>query len=252
MTLQEKVEYALKNGRGNADKLVTQLLQHEHRQAWDKAMQEEYDKLFLEDIEYTETQMDDEGNEVEVVKVKQEYSLTAPIYEDWLNETRVINGAVEEVSHIEVIDGVETKIIDIEAVAEITELVRPYVPMVVTPTELSAQMNQYGFYKKVARGRIEKEVGDDKDLLADISKRLALNERLLMRLTNELLPTLAADGYVAQAYGGMIAQYLAGVDGGVIKDRADYEDTAILFGGLIVKTNKIGEIVNEEYLSKKV
>jgi hypothetical protein len=166
-------------------------------------------------------------------------------FNEWMKETTVTQPAVE--ATLDADGNVLT-----EAVAEVTALVREFTEPDVTALEVSTFMNDRGFYKQAARSRIEKEVGDDKDLLADISKRLALNERLLMRLTHELLPTLAADGYVAQAYGGMIAQYLAGVDGGVIKDRADYEDTAILFSDLIVKTNKIGEIVNDEYLSKKV
>jgi len=106
--------------------------------------------------------------------------------------------------------------------------------------------------KEIARDRIEKEVGDDKDLLADISKRLALTERLLMRLSHELLPTLAEDSYIKSAYGGMIAQYLNGVDAGVIKDRVDYEDTAQVFNTLTQRTIKIGQIVEAEYLSKKI
>lgn len=44
-------------------------------------------------------------------------------FTDWLNETRVITEAIEEVSHIED----DIKVIDVEAVAEVTELVRPYV-----------------------------------------------------------------------------------------------------------------------------
>jgi len=121
--------------------------------------------------------------------------------------------------------------------------------------QFAAQVNdsdQKKRNKDRARVRIEKEVGDDKDLLADISKRLALTERLLMRLTGELLPTLAKDSYVKAAYGGMITQYLAGVDSGIIKDRVDFENTADVFNTLTQRTIKIGKIVDEEYLSKKV
>lgn len=106
--------------------------------------------------------------------------------------------------------------------------------------------------KYIARARIDKEVGDLPDLLADVSKRLALNERLLMRLLSELLPTLAADSYVKSAYGDMIAQYIAMVDDGTIVDRVDYEDPNSLFSELTTKGKRIGNIVNEDYLSKKV
>ena len=41
---------------------------------------------------------------------------------EYINETRVITEAIEEVSHIEEIDGMETKVVDVEAVAEVTEL----------------------------------------------------------------------------------------------------------------------------------
>ncbi len=85
--------------------------------------------------------------------------------------------------------------------------------------QFSAQVNdsdQKKRNKDRARQRIEKEIGDDKDLLADISKRLALVERLLMRLTGELLQTLPEDSYVKSAYKPVVEQYLSGVDSGTV------------------------------------
>lgn len=105
--------------------------------------------------------------------------------------------------------------------------------------------------KAIARDRIGKEVGDIHDLLADVSKRLAMNERLLMRLTSDLLPALATDSYIKTNYGDMINSYLTLVDNGGIVDRVDYEDIREIFGDLVSKSNKIGKIVNEDYLQKK-
>ncbi len=73
-----------------------------------------------------------------------------------------------------------------------------------------------------------------------------------MRLTGELLQTLPEDSYVKSAYKPVIEQYLSGVDSGTVKDRVDYEYTDQVFSTLMQRAIAIGQIVDEEYLSKKV
>ena len=69
-----------------AKKLASELFSKQDKAEWYRAKQEEYDVLYTDTIEYTETQQDDSGNDVEVVKTKQELKLTAPSFTDWLNE----------------------------------------------------------------------------------------------------------------------------------------------------------------------
>ena len=61
-----------------------------------------------------------------------EYKDGAPSFQTWLKETKVVKEAVEEVSHIVKIDGLETKVVEIESQPEVTEPVRPYIPKDVT------------------------------------------------------------------------------------------------------------------------
>ena len=116
----------------------------EDKADWNRVMQEEYDLLFPTKRGMTEEERNayyDENYTDEVVETD-EYPLVDILeseqpdgykqFPDWLNETRVVTEAIEEVSHIEVIDDMETKVVDVEAVAEVTELVRPYVAKDVT------------------------------------------------------------------------------------------------------------------------
>lgn len=107
-------------------------------------------------------------------------------------------------------------------------------------------------YKLNARNEIETQIGDDKDIISDVSKRLALLERLVMRLANERFSGVPLEEPFASGYAQLAASYVQAVDNDIFKDRVDYENNIDVFTNLMQKFNKIGEIVNEEYLSKKM
>ena len=148
MTLQDKIKLAIEQNRiPGAKKLASELISKEHKLAFDKAKQEEYDTLYIDTIEYSETQQDDEGNDVEVTKTKQELKPDSPIYSDWLNETRVVSEVVhmtyeeyvtneqakyEGMEDIPLLEEDEYNLLPSVKTSEVTELVRLYTPLEVT------------------------------------------------------------------------------------------------------------------------
>lgn len=107
-------------------------------------------------------------------------------------------------------------------------------------------------YKINARNRIEAEVSDTLDIVADVSKRVALLERLVMRLANAQFSGVPLSEPFASGYAQLTAAYVQAVDNDVFKDRVDYENNIDVFTNLMQRFNKIGEIVHEEYLSRKM
>ena len=85
----------------------------------------EYPQVQIEYITTEEVQVQETIDGEEVQKTIIQEVRTPSNYvtlSEYINETRVITEAIEEVSHIEEIDGMETKVVDVEAVAEVTEL----------------------------------------------------------------------------------------------------------------------------------
>jgi len=122
-----------------------------------------------------------------------------------------------------------------------------------TEKKLRAWAEYNDFLKLKTRERIDNEVGDIYDLIADIDKRLWMNERLLMRLANDILNEYnIQDNPRLMWYKDMLWQYIYMVDNWLIVGRNDLEDLATMFEELINKTNITSSIVKEEYLDKKI
>lgn len=102
--------------------------------------------------------------------------------------------------------------------------------------------------KQVVRKRIFDELGnyDVYEMVADLSKRICMLERLLVRVSKHLKDNNLLSEYVVQAYGPMIEGYLAGLAADVIRDRTDLEDSAAVFNKLQFRTAKIADIVKQE------
>ena len=111
--------------------------------------------------------------------------------------------------------------------------------------------NRKQMLKENTRKAINGSVGDIYDLIADLSKRVALIERLLLRVTPYVLKGKQIPDELKNMYLPMIEQYIQMVDNGMLVDRIDLEDTTKIFQELIQKNNKISEIVKKEYLDKK-
>ena len=134
--LQVEAGMPLENIRDSVEKAY----KAEDKETFDKTMREEYEALFPEFREmtyqeYLVSELDEElvsedvfASEFRVdTRVKIDYSEdeTHITFEEYINETRVVTEAIEASYD-------DTGLADIEAVAEVTELVRPYVANDVT------------------------------------------------------------------------------------------------------------------------
>lgn len=102
--------------------------------------------------------------------------------------------------------------------------------------------------KEIVRERIFEEIGDYDiyEMVADLSKRICLLERLLLRLAKAEKDEAKLPETIINLYGEMIDTYAAGVENRMIKDRTDLENNWSVFTKLQQRTAKIAEIVEEE------
>lgn len=107
-------------------------------------------------------------------------------------------------------------------------------------------------YKLIARYRIEAEVGDIFDLHADLSKRVAVVERLAMRHFLDYVNEYTMDANIKTRYVYVSKPQVANVDAGIAIDRSDLIDANVLIDDLSTKRGKIKDIVKEEYIDKKI
>lgn len=143
-----KINKALEMGLlDDAKDLLKEYFNSKDKAQWLKTKQEEYNNLYPSTREMTEEEKANYYNKEERLEsfeifefplVRVENNVR---FDDWLLESKVISEAVEEVSHIEIIDGVETKVIDVAYAPEQTELLREYTPL--TETEISLLINEY-------------------------------------------------------------------------------------------------------------
>lgn len=112
------------------------------------------------------------------------------------------------------------------------------------------QKAQKLIYKLQLRDKIYANVGDVGDIIADLSKRVDMLERLLMRtmyyiLQNQAIPQTLIDNYLP-----VIQNYITAVDSGTLKLRADLEDPQVVYNKLHERFNTITNLVKTEYLDK--
>lgn len=103
--------------------------------------------------------------------------------------------------------------------------------------------------KLKARNRIEMEVGDIYDLHSDLSKRVAIIERLAMRHFLDYINEYTLIPEMKAGYTQITKPQIEAVDAGVVLDRADLLDTAEMISTLSQRRGKIKDIVNDEMIS---
>jgi hypothetical protein len=156
MDIKKRIRNAINYGVSKKDisLLVKELLQAEHKAEWDKAMRVEYEGLFptYRDMTWEEykgiNRAEDEiyyGKEsypdsVDKPQVRIDYSEDESyvVYNDWLNETKVVQEAKYEQVQYE--DGSYSKEM-VEVEPEITETVRPYIAIEVTDEMIDEYIN---------------------------------------------------------------------------------------------------------------
>lgn len=106
-------------------------------------------------------------------------------------------------------------------------------------------------YKLKARNRIEAEVGDIYDLLADTSKRVALLERMLLRLFLDYTGDYPMLDEIKQRYGAYAQPLIEAADAGYAIDRIDLEkDEVAMITRLSERNQLIKDIIKEDYIDK--
>lgn len=102
--------------------------------------------------------------------------------------------------------------------------------------------------KENVRLRIYDELGeyDIYDIAADLSKRICMLERLVVRLVDAMMKNQSCPNDIVLMYGPLITRYMSALDVGAIRDRTDLEDNAAVFNKLQNRTAKIADIVKEE------
>ena len=115
-----------------------------------------------------------------------------------------------------------------------------------TPSDINT------FFKIRTRERINSEVGDIWDLIADMSKRITMSERLITLLSLEIIenqPDLIPK--TKTKYEDLLQQYRAILINSEEMDIADLEDPIELFAKLLDRSIKITNIVKEDYINFK-
>lgn len=102
--------------------------------------------------------------------------------------------------------------------------------------------------KLKARNRIEVEVGDIYDLHADLSKRVAIIERLAMRHFLDYISEYTMIQAYKDAYSAIVKPQIQAVDAGTILDRSDLLDTSEMITELSTRRGKIKDIIKEEMI----
>jgi hypothetical protein len=126
-------------------------------------------------------------------------------------------------------------------------------PSTLTPDQVVCQKLAVNWkFKLNARFAIEAKVGDVYDLIADQAKRLSMMNRLLLRLSNQVLCGVPMEDPYKTEYSQLVQMYLAGVDAGTIYDRGDLEDDLTMFLTLTVRDKTMADIVKTDYFDKKV
>lgn len=155
-------------GVGNIEEAkfsVANSYREEHRAKWDKAKREEYNSLFP-DYYIGVEESEELGGQKTIwyqteVEIPIDYSEDENYvsYEDWLNETRVVSEAVEEVTEPSE-DGTMEVVVQ-EYVPEVKELVRPYIPIEVTDEMIETKLeefNEYAEYKNGLKDKAKEEL----------------------------------------------------------------------------------------------
>lgn len=120
----------------------------------------------------------------------------------------------------------------------------------IKPSVIPISESQDDVNKAYARMRISAEVGDDRDLIADLSKRTDLLERGLVRLLAHTLGGTQMTDEYRQRYLAYAEQMISLVENGLYVPRADLEDEATLVERILARQNEIAAIVKTEYLDK--
>lgn len=100
------------------------------------------------------------------------------------------------------------------------------------------------------RDKINANIEDVEDIIADINKRIDLIERLVLTVCKYLLRNEQIPEDVSNVFLPFINRYFEMLDNNEFITRVDIEDATQLFEKLSSRITKITKLVQEEYLNK--
>lgn len=121
-----------------------------------------------------------------------------------------------------------------------------------TPEQLSNKKKAINIkYKLTARYRIEAEIGDLPDQVADIDKLANMLTGMIVRMYNKLFKNIDPPADIKANYDTYTEVYTQLIDSGQYKDTSDIQDLPTLTEKQVSRRKKVVEIIEEEYFNKK-
>jgi len=119
-----------------------------------------------------------------------------------------------------------------------------------TEEELAKQEKAERLLAKLRfRNSVESNIGDIPDIIADLSKRLEIIERLVFKVCYYLLQDQSIDQSVKDQFLSIVTSYVDAVDNGTLKTRVDLEDLNELYNRVYERVNTLTNLLETEYLS---
>lgn len=105
--------------------------------------------------------------------------------------------------------------------------------------------------KASTRRKIEAEVGDLHEIVADQAKQIEALAVMLCHLSAEYLGGTVMSDTAKATYLARVENVLAAIDGGALQLRGELEGTDDMLAKTLVRTNRINQIVGNEYLPRR-
>lgn len=105
--------------------------------------------------------------------------------------------------------------------------------------------------KASTRRRIEAEVGDVHEILADQARQIEALTALVSRMAAEYLGGTAMDEATKATYLQRVEAIVGALDDGSLTLRGDMEEADVMIMTALERSNRINEIVGNEYLPRR-
>jgi len=123
-----------------------------------------------------------------------------------------------------------------------------------TEAELSTALLELPAIRQLkarARRRIESEVGDLHEIVADQAKQVEALTALVCRMAAEQLGGTAMDAATKATYLARVEMVVGALDSGALVLRGDQEGADDMLAKVLARTSRVNEIVGEEYLPRR-
>lgn len=105
--------------------------------------------------------------------------------------------------------------------------------------------------KEAARRRIEREVGDLHEILADQARQIEALTALVARMATDYLGGAAMSEETKAAYLARVESIVSALDSGSLTLRGDMEGPDAMILRILGRANRINEIIAEDYLPRR-